>query len=140
MPSVSARWSSRSAASEINAGSSPPAMTSKKPAPGVIGRWWGRLLTGSGYDGQRLAEALIADRVRRAEVLGPQRDPVLLEHPPHLAQLRSGRAAIRQRLDLVQPGLLQVRDLVHQLPVAVDRPATLQLLPAYVDRGEVARV
>ena len=40
----------RSAASRTAAGSAPPVRDSKKPPPGVIGRWCGRLLTATGYD------------------------------------------------------------------------------------------
>ena len=65
--------------------------------PACIGRWCGRWLTPvrlrrDRCGGQRLADALVADRLRRAELLGPQRDPVLLQHPAHLAQ-RGRRAA-----------------------------------------------
>ena len=63
------------------------------------GRWCGRWLTTAGYargrGGQGLADALVTDLLRRAELLGPQRDPVLLQQPPHLAQRGRGRPARR---------------------------------------------
>ena len=50
----------------------------------------------------------------------------------------AGRAAVRQRVDLVQVGVLQVGDLVHQLPVADDLVG--QPLAALLQGGEVRRV
>ena len=134
----------RSAASATAAGSAPASIASKNRSPGVIGRWWGRSRHGSrlrrGLDriGQRLADALVADGVRRAEVLGPQRDAVLLQHPPHPAQRRPGRATHGQCRHLVEVGLLHVGDLRHQLGVA--RHLAVEPLAAVVDSGEVRRV
>ena len=59
--------------------------------------------------------------LRRAELLGPQRDAVLLEHPAHLPQRGAGRPALGQRGDLVQVGLLQRR---RSGPSAAGRGAT----------------
>ena len=75
-----------------------------------------------------------------AELLGPQRDAVLLEHPARLAQSLGQRTAVGQGVDLVQPGVLQVGDAVHQLPVPPHRAAALeQLLATLRERGEVDR-
>ena len=66
--------------------------------PGVSGRWCGRWVTGPRLATKRqaaassLADALVADGYGGAELLGEQRDAVLLEHPAHPAQ-RLARAA-----------------------------------------------
>ena len=75
---------------------------------------------------------------RGAELLGPQRDAVLLEHPAHLAQRSPGGRPVGQRRDLVQVGLLEVGDLVHQLAVAGDLRRRAARGGAH--GGEVARV
>ena len=75
-----------------------------------------------------------------AELLGPQRDAVLLEHPARLAQSLGQRAPLGQRVDLVQPGVLEVGDAVHELSVASDRAAAFeQLLATLRQRSEVDR-
>ena len=95
-------------------------------------------MTARTHLGQSPADALVADGVRRAEVLGPERDAVLLQHPPHPAQRRTGRATHGQCRHLVEVGLLHVGDLSHQLGVA--RHLAVEPLAAVVDSGEVRRI
>ena len=77
-----------------------PAQESPKNRPRGHRRWWRRLGHepgyGAGLRGERTSDALVADG-GRAELLGPERDAVLLEHPPHLPQPLPRRPALGQR-------------------------------------------
>src|SRR4051794_1631800 len=87
---------------------------------------------------ERLADPGFGERLRRAEALCPEADPVLLEQPPHLPQSAAGWAPWRERVDAVLPGLLGNGDLVHRAAVAAGVGG--ELGETFVHRRKVARV
>src|SRR4051812_38182479 len=131
----------RSAASASRVGSSSDSMPSKNRSPGVIGRWWGRLVTRPRYRPrsarEQLPDALVADRAIGAELLGEQGDAVLLEHPTRPPERITRWAPVLEGGHLVEVGLLDRAHQVHLLSVPHD--VIVQPLAAATDGEQVRR-
>ena len=159
MPSVSARWSSRSATPPSGLSwaprtSSTAARSAASESFGRVDRcgswprrWRGRPAASAGGAvagspaqatsrsrprTQSGADALVA-RLLVPELLRPQRDPVLLEQPAHGAQRRGRRPTRRQGVDLVEVRRLEVDHPRERLSVA--GRLLVEPLPWQVDRA-----
>ena len=84
-----------------------------------------------------LGDALLRDRVRRAEFLGEEAHTQLLKHPVHASERIGNKSSLGQRLDGGIVGILQILHREHELIISVQvRP---QLRQAYLRCLQIAR-
>ena len=90
---------------------------------------------------QRLAlsfgDALLRDRVRRAEFLGEEAHTQLLKHPVHTGERIGNKSPLGQRLDGGIVGVLQILHREHELIISVQ--VRSQLRQAYLRCLQIAR-